>query len=96
MPFSVEYSARAVRDLKKIDRYIRTLIISWIEKNLVNCDNPRKLGKALAADRTGQWRYRIGHYRVLAEIDDRKVLIMVVNIGHRKDIYKTQKRPSRK
>lgn len=88
MSYSVEYSARAVRDLKKLDRYIRTLIISWIEKNLVNCDNPRQFGKALAANRIGQWRYRIGDYRVLAEIDDGKVLIMVVNVGHRKDIYK--------
>lgn len=87
MKYSVEYTADAVKALKKLDKYTRSLILSWIEKNLVGCENPRAHGKELTANRSGQWRYRIGDYRVLAEIQDGKILILILDIGHRKNIY---------
>ena len=62
------------------------MIKAWIVKNLVDCDNPRVHGKALTANRSGQWRYRIGDYRVIADIQDEKVIIMVVEIGHRRNV----------
>ena len=88
MKYSVEYSKQAVKDLKKLDKYTRSLILGWIEKNLVNCENPRLHGKSLVANHSGEWRYRIGDYRILAEIQDEKVIILVLQIGHRRDIYK--------
>ena len=63
-------------------------IVGWIEKNLVGCENPRQHGKGLTANRSGQWRYRIGDYRVIADILDDKVVIVVVAVGHRRDVYK--------
>ncbi|MBE6710791.1 MAG: type II toxin-antitoxin system RelE/ParE family toxin [Ruminococcaceae bacterium] len=87
MKYSVEYTPRAVKDLKKLDKQTRALIFGWIEKNLVNCENPRQHGKGLTANRSGQWRYRIGDYRLLAEIHDDKVVILVLTVGHRREVY---------
>lgn len=64
------------------------MILGWIRKNLEGCKNPRQHGKGLTANKTGEWRYRIGDYRVLAEINDGKIIILGLNIGHRRDIYK--------
>ena len=61
MTYSVNYSKSAVKDLKKLDSQTRKLILSWIEKNLVNCSNPRAHGKALKGNRQDEWRYRIGN-----------------------------------
>ncbi|MBR4855441.1 MAG: type II toxin-antitoxin system RelE/ParE family toxin [Bacteroidaceae bacterium] len=87
MKFSVEYSAKAVKELKKLDKHTRMLILSWIEKNLVGCENPRAHGKGLTANRSGQWRYRVGDYRILANIQDDKVVILVLGVGHRREVY---------
>ena len=85
--YSVEYSLGAIRDLKKLDKPTRLLIASWIEKNLVGCEDPRAHGKALKGDRRGEWRYRVGDYRILANIQDDKILILVLKIGHRREVY---------
>lgn len=87
MKYSVEYTPRAVKDLKKLDKQTRALIFGWIEKNLVDCENPRQHGKGLTANRSGQWRYRIGDYRLIAEIHDDKVVILVLTVGHRREVY---------
>ena len=85
--YSVDYTPQAGKSLRKLDKYTRQFILSWIEKNLVGCDDPRRHGKGLTANRSGQWRYRVGDYRIIADISDEKILILVLNIGHRSDIY---------
>lgn len=87
MKYSVEYTPQAVRSLKKLDKHTRHLILAWIEKNLIGCEDPRQHGKGLTANRSGQWRYRVGDYRIIAEIMDDKIVILVLNIGHRSNIY---------
>lgn len=87
MMYSVDYTPQAVKSLRKLDKYTRQFILSWIEKNLVGCEDPRRHGKGLTANRSGQWRYRVGDYRIIADISDEKILILVLNIGHRSDIY---------
>lgn len=88
MKYTVEYTKRAIKQLKKLDKQTSALILGWIEKNLVDCDNPRQFGKGLTANRKGEWRYRIGDYRLVAGIQDDKIVILILNIGHRRDIYK--------
>ena len=87
MTYEVVYTLQAVKELKKLDKQTRTFILAWIEKNLVGCSDPRLHGKGLTANRSGQWRYRIGDYRVLAEIQEGKLIILVLSAGHRKNIY---------
>ena len=83
----VEYSERAVKELKKLDKYTAKLILAWVEKNLEGCADPRVHGKGLTANRSGQWRYRIGDYRLLAEIQDDKLVILALSVGHRREVY---------
>ncbi len=88
MSFSVETTARFDREFKKLDRYTQRMIKAWIEKNLVDCTDPRAHGKGLTADRSGQRRYRIGDYRLICLIEDDKLVILALSIGHRSDIYR--------
>lgn len=88
MKYKVEYSRIALKQLKKMDKKIAAFIISFIEDKLVDCENPRAYGKALQANMNDKWRYRVGDYRILAKIEDEKVVIIVVEVGHRRDIYR--------
>ena len=85
--YKVDYTSRAIKQLMKLDKHTRKLIYAWIDKNLQGCTNPRNHGKGLVANRSGQWRYRIGDYRIICEIQDAKITILVLEVGHRKNIY---------
>lgn len=88
MTYKVRFTDKAKKALKKLNKFTATTILSWIRKNLENCEDPRAHGKALTADHAGQWRYRIGDYRLIAEIRDDTVIILILDIGHRREIYK--------
>ncbi len=88
MSYRIEYLPSVVKTLSKLDRFTKRIIVEWIEKNLQDCDNPRIHGKPLAANHAGQWRYRVGDYRIIAKIEDNRLIILVLSIGHRRDIYK--------
>ena len=87
MKYNVVFSERAKRQLKKLDKYISSLIIGWLEKNIQGSENPRVHGKGLVENKSGQWRYRIGDYRVICEIIDKQIVVLVLEVGHKKDIY---------
>lgn len=86
--YKVEFEKNAYKSFKKIDRSQRVLLLNWIEKNLVNTTDPRLIGKSLKGNLKGYWRYRVGSYRIVADINDNEIKIIIVEIGHRKDIYK--------
>ena len=88
MCYSVEYSTNALKFIKKLDNYTKTVIKNGINKNLAGCINPFTHGKPLVGDKNGLWRYRVGDYRLICEAQRDKVVILVVEIGHRRDIYK--------
>ncbi len=88
MSYQIRTTDRFDKSFKKLDRYTQRIIKAWIVKYLVNCTDPRAHGKALTANRTGQWRYRIGDYRLICHIDDDKLIILALNVGHRRIIYK--------
>ncbi|MCD4826597.1 MAG: type II toxin-antitoxin system RelE/ParE family toxin [Acholeplasmataceae bacterium] len=86
--FRVKFSEKAIKSLKKTDKQIARMIIAWIEKNLENTNNPREKGKGLSHDKKDIWRYRVGNYRILVNILDDELIVLVIEYGHRKDIYK--------
>ena len=88
MTSHVEFSRRALKDIKKLDKSTAALILVWIRKNLEGCENPRAHGKGLTANHSGEWRYRVGDYRLLAEIQDGKLVIIMLTVGHRSEVYK--------
>lgn len=87
MKYKVEFTERAKKEIKKLDKRIASLILGWVQKNLEGCEDPRLHGKGLSANRSGQWRYRVGDYRLLAQIEDDKIRIVIITVGHRRDVY---------
>lgn len=88
MAYKVAYSEKALKQLKKMDRFDASIITSWIGKNLDGIHDPRSIGKALVADHAGEWRYRVGNYRILCTIQDDLLLVEVITIGHRRNVYR--------
>ena len=89
MSYYVETTPRFDKEFKKLDKYTQQMIKSWIGKNLQNCENPRAHGKGLTANKSGQWRYRIGDYRLLCLIQDQELIILALTVGHRREIDST-------
>lgn len=86
--YKVFTTNRFEKEFKKLDRYTQKIIKGWITKNLQNCENPRIYGKGLTVNRSGQWRYRIGDYRLICDIQDDELVILALSVGHRREVYK--------
>lgn len=88
MAWRIELTASAEKSLSKLDRTAAKRITTFLRERVASADHPRSSGKALAGQLAGLWRYRVGDYRVICQIEDGKLLILVVTIGHRGDIYR--------
>ena len=88
MTWTVRITKSARKQLDKLDKSTASLIIGWMRKNLEGCSDPRLHGKALSANRAGQWRYRVGDYRLLAELNDGELIILMIRIAHRCEAYR--------
>lgn len=86
MKYKVVFEHKAARSLKKIGYNHKKIILSWIKTNLENCENPRLYGQVLTGDKKGYWRYRVGAYRLITRINDDRLIIIMINISHRKDV----------
>ncbi len=90
MSWRLAFSKRADRQLAKMDPGVRRIVVTWLLKHLDGCEDPRAFGKALTANRTGQWRYRVGDYRILCELRDEEIIVLVIDVGHRSTIYRSR------
>ena len=88
MAWTVEISDIAERQLRKLDRPVQKRILDWLDDRIEGCKNPRHFGEPLKGDHAGLWRYRVGDSRILCEIQDQKVVVLVLAIGHRRRIYR--------
>lgn len=86
----LEFSKRADKQLSKMDPGIRRVVLAWLLKNVDGCEDPRAHGTGLTANRSGKWRYRVGDYRILCEIRDEELVVLAIEIGHRRDIYQNR------
>ncbi|KUH58801.1 plasmid stabilization protein [Tractidigestivibacter scatoligenes] len=89
MSYEVEWSRIAIKELLSIEIKQRLMILKWVDDNLTSRENPKAIpgSKALKGTKNG-WRYRVGSYRILATINEGKLLIEVVRVGHRQGVYK--------
>ena len=87
MAWQIEYSTTAKRALKKLDRQVARQILDYMSNQVANRPDPRSLGKALTGDLGGFWRYRVEDYRLICEIRDNQITVLVLKIGHRKMVY---------
>ena len=83
MKYPVVFSTKTLKQLKKLDKNVAAALFAWIKKNLDGSKNPRANGNALTTDMAGLWRYRVGNYRIIAEISDGKISVVVLEAGHR-------------
>lgn len=87
MAWKIEFDSDAEKDLKKLDPHARKTVLSYLRERVATCDNPRDFGKPLQGDKSGLWRYRVNDYRIICQIHDTEVLVVVVRVGHRKHVY---------
>ena len=88
MKYTLVFEKKALKSLEALDKTQTRLILAWIDKNLLGMDDPRIMGKPLSGKFSSYWRYRVGQYRILVEILDKELIIVIITIGHRKDVYK--------
>jgi mRNA interferase RelE/StbE len=89
MAYRVELSESADRELGKLDAQHRKRILKFLQERVAKLDDPRSIGKTLHGSRLGEfWKYRVGDYRLIAKIEDDRLLVLVLRIGHRKEIYR--------
>lgn len=88
MSWAYRFNASAKQELKRLDKQIQKEIISYLDSRIATREDPRRFGKPLRAELAGLWRYRIRDYRLVCQIQDEVLLVLVVTVGHRKDIYR--------
>lgn len=86
MTYRIELTPEAIKDLRRLDRQHAARILRFLRDRVTSAEDPRALGTALVGK--PYWRYRVGDYRILAEIDDLVLLVLVVEVGHRREIYR--------
>lgn len=86
--WQIELSATAAKQLAKLDRHDAKRIAAFLRERLASIDDPRQLGKALTGPLGGLWRYRVGNYRIICDLQGKRLVILVLEIGHRGVIYR--------
>ena len=84
----IEITRTAEKQITKLDRPAQKSIQRFLRERLTPADNPRRWGRALQGEKRGLWRYRVGDYRLICDIQDEKIIVLVLEVGHRKDIYR--------
>ncbi|MCK5871393.1 MAG: type II toxin-antitoxin system RelE/ParE family toxin [Methylococcales bacterium] len=87
MTWKIDFDRQAFKALSKLDSVVKKRIVQFLE-NLELVDNPRQQGKALTGKFKGLWRYRVGDYRLICNIEDEQIIILVLDVAHRKQVYK--------
>lgn len=86
--YKVEFTQSAIKELSKLDKQTLRMIKHWVTRNLVGSTDPRIHGKELKGNLKGIWRYRVGDYRMFARIEEKKLIIFIFKVEHRKSIYR--------
>ena len=88
MAWTIEFEERAKRDLSKLDKSIQREIVRYLETRISNSHDPRSFGHALSHNLSGLWRYRVRDYRIVCKLEQDRLIVLVVAIGHRSQVYK--------
>lgn len=84
----IEITRTATKRITRLDHQAQKAILKFLRERLSTAENPRQWGSALQGDKRGLWRYRVGDYRLICDIQDEKVVVLVLEVGHRKDVYR--------
>jgi mRNA interferase RelE/StbE len=87
LAWTVEISDIAERQLRRLDRPVQKRLLDWLDDRIEGCKNPRHFGEPLRGDLAGLWRYRVGDYRIICEIQDERLVVLALAVGHRREVY---------
>jgi len=87
LTWKIEWDDRARKELRKLDSPIQKEILSYLRTRIIESNNPRVFGQSLSGNKSGLWRYRVGNYRIICRIEDDALVILVIGVGHRKEVY---------
>jgi mRNA interferase RelE/StbE len=88
LAWRIEITRTASKQITKLDPQVQKSILHFMRERLSSADNPRQWGRALQGEKRGLWRYRVGDYRLICDIQDEKITILVLELGHRKEVYR--------
>ena len=88
MAWTLEFRPNARRELRKLDKSVQRRLLDFLEHRVLASGDPRQLGKALHGDKAELWSYRVGDYRIICLIEDRRLVVVVVSIGDRRKVYR--------
>jgi mRNA interferase RelE/StbE len=89
LAWQIEFDPDALKELKKIDKPVQKRLLSFLRDRLSPLDDPRSLGEALAGARLGSyWKYRVGDWRIVCDIQDQRIVVRVLRIGNRREVYR--------
>ncbi len=89
MAWQIEFDRAALKELKKLDAPIAKRLLGFLYERVIKLENPRSVGQALKGSRLGEfWKYRVGDYRIIAKIEDEKLLVLVLRVANRREVYK--------
>lgn len=89
MAWQVEFDPDALKELKRLDRPVQIRLIAFLRDRLAPLDDPRSLGEALSGSRLGSyWKYRVGDWRIICDIQDQRVVVRVLRLGNRREVYR--------
>jgi mRNA interferase RelE/StbE len=86
-PWTVEFDDRARRELRKLDSSIQSAILRYLRERIATAEDPRRFGKPLRRNLAGLWRYRVEDYRLICRIEDARIVVLVLQVGHRSEVY---------
>jgi mRNA interferase RelE/StbE len=85
--WKIEWDDRARKELRKLDSSVQKEILSYLRLRIMESNNPRVFGQSLSGNKAGLWRYRVGNYRIICKIEDDILVVFVIGVGPRKEIY---------
>jgi mRNA interferase RelE/StbE len=88
MAWKVEFDPAAIKELEKLDKTIERRIVEFLRDRVANLEDPRQIGGSLQGSRSGLWKYRVGDYRVICSLEHDRLVVLVLQVGHRREVYK--------
>ena len=89
MTWTLKFTESAIRDLAKLDPPLRKRIVKFLQERVAKLENPRSIGQALQGPKLGEfWKYRVGDYRLICKIENDRLVVLVIRVGHRREVYR--------
>lgn len=85
--WTIKFTRHAEKAILKLDKQIAKRILDYMEKRVACLDDPKTIGKSLVGNKAGLWRYRVGDYRIICNIEDESLTVLVLHVGHRRSVY---------